>query len=166
MVPRAKLSDRQIRKIAKNFEGEFAPRDKCLFVLRMAAECHLIELLALTIGDVYHNGKLADFLSFNQGGTVPRVVPINRDVKRVIQALIDWHLDRYENVGLQRPLFPSRNGRGSVAMTLQRANKVLKEACMAARLNDKTPNRLLFIRVFLINLLKLARWVKFFLDCV
>ena len=166
MISTNNLTRRKTSKIADQFRGEFAGRDKGLFLLAVSTGSRMTELLVLTIGDVFHNGKPADVLLFNRSGEVSKEVPVSKDCKIAIQLLIDWHVNRYGNVDRQRPLFPSRNGGGNMAMSVPRANKVLSEALMAAGCNRNAPNRVLFVKAFLINLLKFARWVKFFFDCL
>ena len=60
------------------------------------------ELLSLTIGDVYQNGKVVSDLLYNRsivkGGEVSRAVPVNIDGRDAIEALIDWHREKYATV--------------------------------------------------------------------
>ena len=99
------------------------------------------DLLSLTIGDVYQNRKpVTDLLyskSIVKGGEVSRAVPVNIDGRDAIEDLIDWHREKYGRIAPMRPLFPSRNKRGSVAMNRQTAHDMLKTAFMDAGLNGK-----------------------------
>ena len=99
------------------------------------------ELLSLTIGDVYQNGKPVTDLLFDRsivkGGEVSRAVPVNVDGRAAIESLIDWHREHYKTIAPSRPLFPSRNKNGSVAMNRQTAHEMLKKAFQAAGLNGK-----------------------------
>ena len=99
------------------------------------------ELLSLTIGDVYQNKKPVTDLLYNKsivkGGEVSRAVPVNVDGRDAIDALIDWHREKYAPLAPTRPLFPSRNKRGTVAMNRQTAHEMLKAAFMTAGLNGK-----------------------------
>ncbi len=99
------------------------------------------ELLSLTIGDVYQNGKPVTDLLFDKkivkGGEVSRAVPVNTDGRTAIENLIDWHREKYKTIAPSRPLFPSRNKNGSVAMNRQTAHEMLKKAFQAAGLNGK-----------------------------
>ena len=70
-----------------------------------------------------------------KGGEVSRAVPVNRDGRRAIEELIGWHRERYGNIDVTRPLFPSRNGRGEKRMSRRTAHDVLKDAFEAAGLN-------------------------------
>ena len=70
-----------------------------------------------------------------KGGEVSRAVLVNRDGRRAIEELIGWHRERYGNIDVTRPLFPSRNGRGEKRMSRRTAHDVLKDAFEAAGLN-------------------------------
>ena len=98
-------------------------------------------IVSLRFGDVYQNKKpVTDLLyskSIVKGGEVSRAVPVNVDGRAAIEALIDWHREKYAMIAPTRPLFPSRNKKGSVAMNRQTAHDMLKTAFMAAGLNGK-----------------------------
>ena len=55
--------------------------------------------------------------SIVKGGEVSRAVPVNTDGLRAIDELVRWHREQYRTVKASRPLFPSRNGKGSQRMT-------------------------------------------------
>ena len=99
------------------------------------------ELLSLTIGDVYQNGKPVTDLLFDRsivkGGEISRAVPVNVDGRAAIENLINWHQEKYTAIAPTRPLFPSRNKNGTVAMNRQTAHELLKVAFEAAGLNGK-----------------------------
>ena len=99
------------------------------------------ELLALKVGDVWQNDKPVRDLLFDKnivkGGEVSRAVPVNVDGREAIEALIAWHVGLYEDLDAVRPLFPSRNGQGTQAMTRKAAHDVLKPAFEMAGLNGK-----------------------------
>ena len=98
------------------------------------------ELLSPTIGDVYQNQQPVSDLLFDKsivkGGEVSRVsVPVNCDGRDAIAELVAWHREQYRTSRAYRPLFPSRNKRGSIAMNRQTAHEILKKAFTAAGLN-------------------------------
>ena len=99
------------------------------------------KLLSLTIGDVYQNQQPVSDLLFDKsivkGGEVSRAVPVNRDGRQAIADLVAWHRERYRTSRAYRPLFPSQNKRGSIAMNRQTAHEILKKAFTAAGLNGK-----------------------------
>ena len=98
-------------------------------------------MLSLQIGDVHQNSKAVTDLLFDKaivkGGEVSRAVPVNADGRAAIENLIDWHREKYKTIAPSRPLFPSRNKRGAVAMNRQTAHEMLKKAFEAAGLNGK-----------------------------
>lgn len=135
------LDNTEIRKISEVFNGVFAVRNRSLFILGVSVGGRISELIALKVNDVWQNGKpVADLLfdrNIVKGGEVSRAVPVNTDGRQAIEDLIAWHLDRYGNVEPVRPLFPSRKGHGTQAMTRIAAHNALKQAFEMAGLNGK-----------------------------
>lgn len=99
------------------------------------------ELLSLTIDDVWQNQKPVTDLLFDRsivkGGEVSRAVPVNSDGRAAIESLIGWHRERFNNTDPDRPLFPSRNKKGTMPMNRQTAHQMLKKAFQEAGLNGK-----------------------------
>ncbi|MDE0187280.1 MAG: hypothetical protein OXP71_17720 [Candidatus Poribacteria bacterium] len=164
MISTNNLTRRKISKIADQFRGEFAGRDKGLFLLAVSTGSRMTELLVLTISDVYKNGKPANYLRLNRDREILQDVPCNKDDKKVIQSLIDWHIDRYGQIDTQRPLFPSRTGGGKMAVTSERSNEILRAAFKGAGLIDGTRNRNVSVRSLISNLLKVANLVRYVLE--
>ena len=135
------LDNTEIRRVSECFTGTFAIRNRGLFLIGVSTGGRISELLSLTIGDVYQNGRAVTDLLYSKsivkGGEVSRAVPVNIDGRDAIKALIDWHRARYGDVNDNRPLFPSRNRGGRVAMNRQTAHDILKKAFIAAGLNGK-----------------------------
>ena len=136
------LDNKEIRLVSACFDGNpFESRNRGLFMLGVSTGGRISELLSLTIGDVYQNNKSVTDLLFDKkivkGGEVSRAVPVNSDGRRAITDLITWHREHYKTVAPSRPLFPSRNKKGSVAMNRQTAHEMLKKAFTAAGLNGK-----------------------------
>ena len=135
------LDNDEIRRVSGCFTGTFEVRNRGVFMLGVSTGGRISELLSLTIGDVYQNGRAVSDLLYSKsvvkGGEVSRAVPVNADGRAAIEALIDWHREKYGPLAPTRPLFPSRNKRGRVAMNRQTAHEMLKEAFMAAGLNGK-----------------------------
>ena len=135
------LDNNEIRRVSTAFTGTFATRNRGLFMLGVSTGGRISELLSLTIGDVYQNRKAVTDLLFDKsivkGGEVSRAVPVNRDGRRAIEDLIGWHREKYGKLDVKRPLFPSRNKSGSVAMNRQTAHEMLKKAFQDAGLNGK-----------------------------
>lgn len=135
------LDNTEIRLVATCFDGFFETRNLGLFMLGVSTGGRISELLSLTIGDVYQNRRAVSDLLFDRsivkGGEVSRAVPVNVDGREAIEALISWHRSVYETIAPTRPLFPSRNKSGSVAMNRQTAHEMLKKAFETAGLNGK-----------------------------
>ena len=136
------LDNKEIRLVSACFDGNpFEHRNRGLFMLGVSTGGRISELLSLTIGDVYQNGRAVTDLLFDKsivkGGEISRAVPVNSDGRRAISDLIAWHEEKYNTIAPSRPLFPSRNKNGSVAMNRQTAHEMLKKAFTAAGLNGK-----------------------------
>ena len=135
------LDNNEIRLVSACFEGTYAVRNRCLFLLGVSTGGRISELLSLRIGDVWQNIRAVSDLLFDKsivkGGEISRAVPVNVDGREAIEALIDWHHEKYGTIAPVRPLFPSRNKSGSVAMNRQTAHEMLKQAFTEAGLNGK-----------------------------
>lgn len=135
------LDNNEIRLVSACFEGTFEVRNRGLFLIGVSTGGRISELLSLVIGDVWQNGTAVSDLLFDKsivkGGEVSRAVPVNIDGRDAIQALIDWHREKYATIAPSRPLFPSRNKKGTVAMNRQTAHEMLKKAFVEAGLNGK-----------------------------
>ena len=135
------LDNAEIRKVSAAFGGTFAIRNRSLFMLGVSVGGRISELIALKVNDIWQNDKSVSDLLFDRnivkGGEVSRAVPVNVDGRQAIEVLMAWHLEHYGNVDPTRPLFPSRNGQGTQAMTRKAAHDVLKDAFEAAGLNGK-----------------------------
>ena len=135
------LDNTEIRLVSACFDGTFEHRNRGLFMLGVSTGGRISELLALTIDDVWQNQKPVTDLLFDKkivkGGEVSRAVPVNVDGRAAIENLIDWHREHYKTIAPSRPLFPSRNKNGSVAMNRQTAHEMLKKAFLDAGLNGK-----------------------------
>ncbi len=135
------LDNNEIRLVSAYFSGKFEVRNRALFLLGVSTGGRISELLSLRIGDVYQNEKPVTDLLFDKsivkGGEVSRAVPVNVDGRRAIDDLVSWHREAYQNTEPDRPLFPSRQKSGRVAMHRQTAHDILKTAFTAAGLNGK-----------------------------
>ena len=133
------IDNTEIMQVMDCFDGTFATRNRCLFMIGVSTGGRISELLSLTIGSVWQNGAAVTALRFEKsivkGGEVSRTVPVNKDGRRAIDDLIAWHSERYSNTESSRPLFPSRNGKGGKRMTTRAVHNVLKTAFITAGLN-------------------------------
>ena len=132
------LDNNEIRLVSACFNGTFASRNRGLFMLGVSTGGRISELLSLTIGDVYQNRAAVTDLLFDKsvvkGGELSRAVPMNIDGRQAIADLMDWHREHYKTIAPSRPLFPSRNKRGSVAMNRQTGDTQSAEKLCTARL--------------------------------
>jgi site-specific recombinase XerD len=133
------LSNDEILLVAEQFSGTFAIRNRSLFMLGVSVGGRISELLGLRIGDAWQNGKPVSDLLFQKGivkgKDTSRIIPVNADGRSAIAALIAWHVKRYSNHGPVRPLFPSRQGEGSLSR--EQAHRILADAFRRAGLNSK-----------------------------
>ena len=133
------IDNTEIIQVAGFFDGTFATRNRCLFMLGVSTGGRISELLSLTISSVWQNGSAVTALLFEKsivkGKEFSRTVPVNIDGRRAIDDLVAWHSERYGNTEASRPLFPSRNGQGKKKMTTRAAHNVLKKAFTEAGLN-------------------------------
>ena len=135
------LDNTEIQRVSLCFDGTFEHRNRGLFMLGVSTGGRISELLSLQIGDVYQNNKPVTDLLFDRsivkGGEVSRAVPANSDGRTAISSLIRWHREHYKTIAPTRPLFPSRNKKGTVPMNRQTAHEMLKKAFLDAGLNGK-----------------------------
>ena len=135
------LDNTEILLVSACFDGTFTVRNRGLFMIGVSTGGRISELLSLTIGDVYQNQQPVTDLLFDKsivkGGEVSRAVPVNIDGRQAIESLIGWHREKYGTLAPSRPLFPSRNKNGKVAMNRQTAHEMLKKAFIDAGLNGK-----------------------------
>ena len=136
------LNNEEIGRVSAAFTGgTFEVRNRSLFMLGVSTGGRISELLSLRVGDVYQNQKPVSDLLFDKsvvkGKETSRAVPVNIDGRYAIDDLVNWHRERYGEVDGKRPLFPSRNKKGSVAMNRQTAHDMLKAAFLNAGLNGK-----------------------------
>ena len=133
------LDNAEILLVAQQFSGTFAVRNRALFMLGVSVGGRISELLALTIGDVWQNGKPVKDLLFQRrvvkGKQLSRMVPVNADGRTAIAALIAWHTQQDSNLDPDRPLFLSRQGGGVISRG--QAHKILEAAFTRAGLNGK-----------------------------
>ena len=94
------LDNDEIRLVSACFDGTFEARNRGLFMLGVSTGGRISELLSLQIGDVWQNGSAVTDLLFDKsivkGGEVSRAVPVNRDGRLAIDALVAWHAEQYQ----------------------------------------------------------------------
>ena len=141
------LDNAEIHAVAAAFEGEFAIRNRSLFMLGVSIGGRINELLSLTVGDVWQNGKPVPDVLYNKtivkGGEIARAVPLNADGREAVKEVIAWHIDKFGILGAavpEYPLFVSRvrNKDGTPKrMTTKAGSNALMAAFEKAGLNGK-----------------------------
>lgn len=134
------LTSSEVAIVADTFDGTYAIRNRCLFLIGVSTGGRISELLNLTIGDVYQNGRPVTDLHYRKsivkGKEHARSVPVNTDGTQAITELMTWHIQHYGCLDAKRPLFPSRNRqKGILPITRQQAHKIFKRVCQQAALN-------------------------------
>lgn len=141
------LDNAEIHAVSESFEGQFAIRNRSLFLLGVSIGGRIDELLSLTIGDVWQNDKpVKDVLydkSIVKGGETSRAVPLNADGRAAVLDIMVWHTERaglFGAVDSDTPLFVSRvkNKNGTPKrMTTQAGSDAIMAAFEKAGLNGK-----------------------------
>lgn len=134
------LTNAEITAVRDAFSGKYEVRNRGLFMLGISIGGRISELLSLTIEDVWQNEKPVSDVLFSKhvvkGKEEARSVPVNSDGWQAICELSEWHIGQDTWRG-HYPLFASRNRGGTLAMTRQNADMVLREAFVKAGLNGK-----------------------------
>ena len=135
------LTPKEIKIVSSNFAGKFAVRNRSLFMLGVNVGGRISEMLSLKVGDVWQNGLPVNDLLFRKeivkGKDYSRMVPVNKDGRNAIAELVVWHETAYGDIDPNRPLFTSRKGNGSIAVSRGTAHKILESVFQAAGLNGK-----------------------------
>lgn len=133
-----KLSDDEVALVANSFDGKYAVRNRCLFILGCSTGGRISELLSLTVGDVWQYEKPVDTIYFAKANTKGkrqgRYVYIKSAAKNAISELIQWYRAQGIEVAKEMPLFYSQKG-GRIAR--QHAHEILKSAFERAELQGK-----------------------------
>lgn len=100
------LTDNEISAVTATFDGEWAARNRCLFVMGYTTGFRISELLSLCVRDVLHGDRIASEIKVQRRATKGRkrsrtakVAPLLRPV------LADW-LDDIEHRDLLEPRVP------------------------------------------------------------
>ena len=122
------LSDSEIQQVINSFTGEYALRDKALFVLGLRTGFRVSELLSLTVKQVIENGEPLDHITvqrrFMKMKFESRSVVVHPQAKEVIQAWVR-DLQTKETITPDTYLFKSRSGKNR-PLTRVQAHRILK----------------------------------------
>ena len=78
MKGRRPLNNDEIQLVSDCFTGTFEIRNRSLFMIGVSTGGRISELLSLTIGDVYQNGRAVSDLLYSKSIMPRRVKPSNR----------------------------------------------------------------------------------------
>lgn len=122
------LTENEIQDILDSFSGDYAARDRALFVLGVVSGFRISEMLSLQLGDVYRNGQVSDTVTVQRRHMKQRregrTVPLN---KRARAAIAAW-VQEMAAAGHTDPgtyLFKSRKGTNQ-PISRQQASQILK----------------------------------------
>jgi integrase len=105
-------------------------RDELLFVLGINTAFRISDLLSLTIGDVWENGKPKGELRLKERKTAkPRACPLNN----AVTTLVERYISELQPQNLGDPLFPSQKGG---RLSRKRAFWILRDAGLKVGLKD------------------------------
>ena len=108
------LTDQEVSEVAISFGGEYAARDRALFLLGVKAGFRISELLSLRVGDVLQAGRLVDRVTVQRRHmkkkTEGRTVLLHPEAKA---ALADWIEGLTDNGTLNTDTFVFRSRKGA-----------------------------------------------------
>jgi integrase/recombinase XerC len=120
------------------FDGNYAERNRCLFLLGTSAMTRVSELAALTVGDVYQGGLVVSELVLRKqivkGKKESRIAVLPPETVEAIRDFIAWKVENGESLAKDAPLFLSRQGGHLHRMQIHR---ILKEAYANAGLTGR-----------------------------
>jgi integrase len=131
------LTDDEVERVKAAFTGTFFLRDRALFILGVKAGFRISELLSLTVGDIFQNGKFVDKITVAR-----RHMKKKREGRTValhpeaLQALKDWYVGGGGPFNSSVFIFISRKG-ANRALSRISAWKVLRKAFEKCGLTGK-----------------------------
>lgn len=124
--------------VMQSFDGNYAERNRCLFLLGTSAMTRVSELSALTVGDVYQGGLVVSELVLRKqivkGKRESRIAVLPPETVEAIRDFIKWKVENGESLSKDAPLFLSRQSGHLHRMQIHR---ILKDAYAAAGLTGR-----------------------------
>jgi integrase len=124
--------------VMQSFDGNYAERNRCLFLLGTSAMTRVSELAALTVGDVYQGGLVVSELVLRKqivkGKKESRIAVLPPETVEALRNFIAWTRKHGESLAKDAPLFLSRQGGHLHRMQIHR---ILKEAYANAGLTGR-----------------------------
>lgn len=134
------FTDQEAADIAKSFGGQYAARDKAVFVVGRYTGERISAILQLRIGDVVQAGRLADAVTYrraNRKGKVEgRTVRLHPEVKKALSAWINELAKERKVLVADDFVFQSRKGTNRPIGRIQ-YHRIFKEAVQANNLIGK-----------------------------
>lgn len=124
--------------VIQSFDGKYAERNRCLFLLGTSAMTRVSELTALTAGDVYQGGLVVSEMVLRKqivkGKRESRIAVLPPETVEAIRDFIEWKVEHGESLAKDAPLFVSRQGGHLHRMQIHR---ILKDTYAAAGLTGR-----------------------------
>jgi integrase len=93
------LTDQEIAQVLQQFTGEYATRNKALFITGVKTGFRISELLSLRVADVARDGKILPTVSVARksmkGKRAGRSVPLHRDAQRTLASWLTELSERH-----------------------------------------------------------------------
>ena len=132
------LTREEFNIVMQSFDGNYAERNRCLFLLGTSAMTRVSELSALTVGDVYQGGLVVSELVLRKqivkGKRESRIAVLPPETVEAIRDFIKWKVENGESLSKDAPLFLSRQSGHLHRMQIHR---ILKDAYAAAGLTGR-----------------------------
>lgn len=132
------LTREEFNIVIQSFDGKYAERNRCLFLLGTSAMTRVSELAALTVGDIYQGGLVVSELVLRKqivkGKKESRIAVLPPETVEAIRDFIKWKVEHGESLAKDAPLFLSRQGGHLHRMQIHR---ILKDAYAAAGLTGR-----------------------------
>ncbi len=133
------LTEAEVDLVARSFGGEYADRDRALFLLGVKSGFRVSELLSLTLGDIVQAGRIVDRVTVQRRNMKKKVA--SRTVllhPQAREALAAW-LPKLRAAGYMTAdtfVFQSRKG-GNKAIGRVQAYKILRESYEANEMTGR-----------------------------
>jgi integrase len=134
------LTPDEISRVSQAFDGQYAARNRAMFILGIKSGFRISELLSLTVGDVADaNGRIVDDVTVRRRSMksrrAGRTVPLHPEAKAALAVWVK-QLRRHRQHVARYPLFPSREGKHQPLSRIQ-AWCILRDAYQACGLTGK-----------------------------
>ena len=123
------LTPFEIQAVCAAFDGQYAIRNRTLFLLCANLGARITEALNLNVGDVLVDGEIVDVFYFRRetvkGKNEGVALTLPSGAKNALSVFLSWKSETGESLKKKAPLFVSRQGR---RLTRQQAHNAFKKA--------------------------------------